>query len=180
MKAFTILAASNTANPKRFGSVDQYKNWIEGVAVICRKHFDTLYFIPDQGTYVDFAKTFKKLGGTIHAALPNAHDRLLLQNAQRLGATPYELKEGSGWNYLNTHFIGLADYAVCLSYSPGSILEMCSAKYLKRYESKDITIFIDKRGVSQELPQELAVELAPIYYFTTNGELDKLLLKKVK
>lgn len=179
-KAFTILAASEIDNPQRFGVVSEYQDWVEGVAAVCRKHFDALYFIPDRGTYVDFSQAFKKLGGTIYAVLPDSRDRRLLNNSERLGAIPYELKDGSGWNYLNTHFIGLAEYSVCLSYSPGSLLEMCSAKYLKRYDSKKISIFIDKRGVSQELPEELADDLSPIYYFTSDEELNNLLTERVK
>jgi len=60
------------------------------------------------------------------------------------------------------------------------LLEMCSAKYLKRYDSKKISIFIDKRGVSQELPEELADDLSPIYYFTSDEELNNLLTERVK
>lgn len=179
MKAFTILAASDTTNSSRFGSVVTYQDWIEGVATVCRKHFDILYFIPDQGTYVDFSQAFKKLGGTTYAVLPS-QDQRLIENMKRLGALPFELKKGSGWNYLNTHFIGLADYAICLSYSSGSFLEMCSAKYLTQYESKKITIFIDKRGISQELPLELTDDLPPVYYFISEEELDKLLATRVK
>lgn len=182
MKSFVVLGPSDKTKLTRFTSVDNYDNWLSQLVEQCTKSFDELYFIPDKGVYVDFARRFlkKKGASSVIAVIPHGEE-WLVKRAQKIGANRvYEMKYGYGWNYLNTHFIGLADYALYLGYSSGSMLELVSAKYIRMYENHSTTVFIDGRAVSQKLPFELEEDLKHFHYFNNIREFEELLNKYVR
>lgn len=162
--------------------VEDYENWLEELACICSRYFDKLYFIPDHGSYVDFTKAYIKIVGPekVAALLPSKHDRIV-NNALRIGIKNMEIIEGgSGWTYLNTHFIKSANYGIVLGYSAGSVLELCAYKYLKLYEGHHTDLFIDERAISQRLPVEIEEDLIDLHYFKSVKSLNKLLDLYVK
>jgi len=168
-----ILGPSDKTKPMRFGNILNYDSWIDELAVLSRKYFQEVIFIPDAGVYVDFAIKFKDLGGKITAIIPDESEPSI-KNALRYTKKWKKIEKGWGWSFLNTHIVGESDYSLCLGFSAGSILEVLSAKYINKYENRDLTIFIDRRSVSEPLHKEIHHEIRNIHYFNSSSELEKL------
>ncbi|HEV2412746.1 MAG TPA: hypothetical protein VGS28_02995 [Candidatus Saccharimonadales bacterium] len=177
MSDFLVLGPSDHTKIERFSDIKEYQTWLDELTTVCAKHFERLFFIPDHGVYVDFAKAFLAKAGPkrVVAVLPY-RQTWLIDRAHKLGfSETKELNEGSGWTYLNTHFAGMAPYGLFLGYSSGSILELCSSKYLRVFENNPTTFFIDSRAISATLPAEIEEDLADITYFDSASKLDELL-----
>jgi hypothetical protein len=178
-KSLVVLGASDIEKPMKFGSITNYDTWLEELAKTTLMYFDNLFFIPDHGTYVDFAQKFHSIGGNSTAVKPTADtpiSKAILKHTDEVISIP----GGQGWTFLNTHFVSLAPVALCLSYSAGSILEICSSKYSMIYEGKKTKILIDQRGVSSSLPPEIEAELYDVEYFNNNSQLTALYEKTWK
>ena len=181
-KTFVIIGPSDPTKVTRFGQVKDYEKWLGELVIECADKFDELYFIPDQGVYVDFATVFLKIKGpkSVIAVIPNGV-KWVAERAKDMGITRIqEMKPGTGWTYLNTHLVGLAPYAVFLGYSSGSLLELVSSKYLKKYENLSTRFFIDKRSISIPLPEEIVEDVTTVSYFDSNTSLRGLLEQYVR
>jgi len=172
-----IIGPSDKAKLWRFGKIKKsnYKKWQRSLIEVLTQYFDELYFIPDKGVYVDFCQTFKNVTGKKIIAFVPQLEGEIVQKARQLANKVKQIPGGMGWSYLNTHIIGQAKFALCLGYSPGSILEICSIKYLNQYQKKNIRLLIDQRCVSQKLPKELIDEIKDIFYFSNSNQLRKIL-----
>ena len=173
-RKLVIIGPSDASKPERYGSVTDYRKWLRDLANVLRRHFDTVYFIPDKGTYVDLALAFADERHKIIAVIPEETEEYIAW-ATRYTKDFQVIPGGEGWTFLNSHIIGLADEVLCLGYSAGSVLEICSAKYLAIYEKRIIRIMVDERAISTELPQELHDESINITYFSSEEYLDRLL-----
>lgn len=181
-KSFVIMGASDVTKISRFTKIKNYEKWINDLAKICANEFDELFFIPDHGVYVDFAKAFLELKGvdSVIAVIPHG-ETWLQERANGMNVTRiHEMHVGVGWNFLNTHFVGLAPFALYLGYSSGSILELSSSKYLRVFEDTPTRFFVDRRSISIPLPAELVEDIITISYFNSNIGLTKLLEEYVK
>lgn len=173
-KSVVVIGPSDKTKPSRYGLVHDYEHWISETAAILRKHFRRVYFIPDKGTYVDLAIAFADADHEIVAVIPEMNTEYV--NWAKRYTNNYQVIEGGeGWTFLNSHIIGMTDTVVCLGYSAGSVLEMCSAKYMAIYDKKVIKIYIDNRAISNELPDELHEESIDISYYKDPDHLDRLL-----
>lgn len=173
-KSVVVIGPSDRTKPSRYGSVTDYEQWIDDTAKLLRKYFELMYFIPDKGTYVDLALSFADEDHEIVAVIPEMSEEYA--HWTKRYTTHYQvIEDGGGWTFLNSHIIGLASTVICLGYSAGSILEMCSAKYMAIYNKKIIKIFIDRRAVSAKLPDELHEESIDVCYYQSSDELDELL-----
>lgn len=173
MKSIVVLGASDVKKPAKYGTVKNYEKWLNETAIITHKYFDNVFFIPDRGTYVDFARIFKELGGHTTAVKPTSNTPVrkeVLEHSDKVITMP----GGSGWTYLNNHFVSLAPLALCLCYSAGSMLEICSSKYSMLYDKKYTSILVDERGVSSKLPEEIEAELFEVEYYSDKYQLEKL------
>src|SRR3989344_7047517 len=175
-RKLVIIGPSDKTMPLRFGSIDDYDEWISQLAVISRDFFNEIIFIPDQGTCIDFALKFKELGGKITAVIPSKTPKYI-KWAKRYTDSCRILSDGMGWEFLNSHIIGEAKHVLCIGFSAGSIIEICSSKYLRLYDGKNFCFMIDARATSTTLPAELEYELKDIYYFENTTELRKLMEK---
>ncbi len=177
IKSFMIMGPSDKSKIARYTKIKDYSKWLNELVEVCSDKFDELYFIPDHGVYVDFAKKFLEKNGvdSVIAVLPHG-EQWLIERANKMGVTRiHEMQVGVGWNFLNTHFVGLAPFAVYLGYSSGSVLELVSSKYLRVYENHSIRFFIDKRSLSVPLPEELIEDIETVSYFSSKIELRRLL-----
>jgi hypothetical protein len=176
------MGASDVTKISRFTKIKDYKKWINDLVEECAETFDELFFIPDHGVYVDFALAFlkEKGPGSVIAVVPHG-EQWLEERARKMNITRvHRMQVGVGWNYLNTHFVGLAPYALYLGYSSGSILELVSSKYLRVYENHPTHFFIDRRSISIPLPKELVEDIVTISYFNSRIGLKSLLEQYVK
>jgi hypothetical protein len=173
----TIIGPSDKTKLWRFGKIkrNNYKRWQKSLVNILSQYFDELYFIPDRGVYVDFCQTFKNITGKKIIAFIPLPEEKIVQRAKKLADKIRQIPGGKGWSYLNTHVIGQSKFALCLGYSPGSILEICSIKYLNQYQRKNIILLIDERCISQKLPKELIDEINDVFYFSNTSQLKEIL-----
>ena len=177
VRTFTIIGPSDVTKLERHAGVGDYQAWLQELAVICSKYFDQLFFIPDHGTYVDFATTYLAVtdSARVTAVMPSK-EAWLQDRATTLGVSNVQIMDrGTGWTYLNTHFTGLAPYSLCIGYSAGSLLELAASKYLRLYENRPTIFFIDERAISGRLPKEIEEDIGTIHYFSSATQLDKLL-----
>ncbi len=173
-KSVVVIGPSDKTKPSRYGSISDYEKWIAETVTVLRKHFQRVYFIPDKGTYVDLAVAFAGKDHEIIAVIPEKSDEYI-QWAERYTSNYQVVEGGEGWTFLNSHIIGMADKVICLGYSAGSVLEMCSAKYMAIYNKRTIKIYIDNRAISTKLPAELHEESIHISYYKDSNELEALL-----
>ena len=172
MKRIVVLGPSNVNFVKSAGIVN-YKDWINELTITTQEYFNEVVFMPDHGTYVDFAIQFQSNGGKITAIIPEEKAEYI-KMAEKFNCNYEIFQNASGWSYLNTHLAGLADVVICLGYSAGSMLELCSIKYIQKYENRSINIFIDSRACSTNLPREIEEELRNVSYFENAKQLRKL------
>lgn len=181
-QSFVVIGPSDILNVLQYTEIEDYKKWLNELVDVCQNKFDELYFIPDHGTYVDFALAFQKKKGpeSIIAVVPHGipwvKERAIELGAKRI----HEMPNGTGWTYLNTHLVALAPHILFLGYSAGSMLEFVSSKYLKRYEDISSHFFIDERSISIRLPEEIHREIKAISYFKSKRQLERLLNEYVK
>ncbi len=173
-KSIVVIGPSDRTKPSRYGSITDYRQWIDDTAKVLRKYFELMYFIPDKGTYVDLALSFTDKDHKIVAVIPELSDEYI-HWAKRYTTHYQVIEDGEGWTFLNSHIIGLASMVICLGYSAGSVLEMCSAKYMAIYNKKTIKILIDRRAISTKLPNELHEESIDMHYYKSSDELNELL-----
>lgn len=171
---FTVIGASNTEGLAAINPKLNYTAWLNKLAKVCLNQFDELFFIPDHGVYVDFAMAYQKLGGKITAVMPYENEEMIAK-AKAMGAGYQVIPDGTGWTFLNSHFVGSAPYCLCLSFSAGSLLELCSSKYMQIYSDKPCTFFIDSRTTSAKLPREVEQDVYKVCYFNSETELQHLL-----
>ena len=181
-KSFVIMGPSDVTKITRHTTMDkEYWLWLRELVKVSAETFDTLFFIPDHGVYVDFAMEFLKLKGkdAVIAVMPHG-EQWLIQRAHEMGADKiHEMQAGVGWNYLNTHLVSLAPYALFLGYSSGSMLELMASKYIRVYENHPTRFFVDTRVLSVAIPLELVEDIETITYFSSAAELKKELKEYV-
>lgn len=175
-KSFIIMGPTDITKISRYTTMKmEYWSWIRELVKVSAETFDTLFFIPDHGVYVDFAMEFLKQKGkdSVIAVMPHG-EQWLVERANKMGVEKvYEMQAGVGWNYLNTHFVSLAPYALFLGYSSGSMLELMASKYIRVYENHATRFFVDKRTLSVPIPAELEEDIESITYFNSASELRK-------
>ncbi len=177
IKSFVIMGPSDKSKIFRYANIKDYSKWLNELVEACSDKFDKLYFIPDRGVYVDFAKKFLEKNGanSVIAVLPY-EDQKLIEKVNKMGVIHiYKMEAGTGWNFLNTHFVSLAPFALYLGYSSGSVLELVSSKYLRIYDNHSTRFFIDRRSLSIPLPAELIEDIETVSYFNSKNQLIGLL-----
>lgn len=182
VKSFVIMGPTDVTKLQRFTKIENYEEWLQELVEVCAEAFDVLYFIPDHGVYVDFALAFLKMKGegSVIAVMPHG-EQWLIERAHGMGVNEiHEMHNGVGWNFLNTHFVGLAPFALYLGYSSGSMLELVSSKYLRIYENNPTRFFIDERTLSVPIPAEIEEDVETITYFSSAAMLTEELRKHVK
>ena len=160
----------------RFGKIDErsYEEYKREVGKVLAENLSEVYLIPDEGVPLDFARSYKQLGGReVVGVLPKGGCPSLNSNFKYCDRID---EIDGGWTDLNTCLSLRTGLIIGFGLSPGTLVEIAYSKYHRKYLGRDITILLDERTISGRLNPEIEDDVN-LRYFDSAEKLNQFLGK---